>query len=77
MVDPVLAYRSSMGEQPESTVVDRAARDAFIAAGGDADLAFVEVPRIIGAATRDHSDWFWRPANERIAREEQRKARAR
>ena len=77
VVDTVLAYRSSMGEQPESTVAYRAARDAFIAAGGDPDLASIEVPRIIGAANQEHSDWFWRPANERIAREEQREARGR
>ena len=70
VVATALAYRSTMGEQPESTVAYRAARDAFIVAGGDPDLAFIEVPRIIGAAARDHSDWFWRPANERIAQEE-------
>ena len=65
-----------MGKQAEGVVAYRAARDAFIAAGGDPDLASVEVPRIIGAAARDHSDWFWRPANERIAREERaRRAR--
>ena len=75
VVAAVLAYRTSMGEQPESTVAYRAARDAFIAAGGDPNLAFIEVPQLIGAAARDHSDWFWRPANERIAREEQRKAK--
>ena len=71
------AYRSSTGEQPESTVAYQAARDAFIAAGGDPDLASVEVPRIIGAASQEHSDWFWRPASERIAQEEQRRAKGR
>ena len=75
VVDTVLAYRRSMGEQPESSVAYRAARDAFIGAGGDAELAPHEVPRIIGAASQEHSDWFWRPANERIAQEERRKAR--
>jgi hypothetical protein len=51
-------------------VADKAARGAFIAAGGDPAQTAQDVPRIIGAATRDHSDWFWRPACERIAREE-------
>ena len=37
VVATVLAYRGSMGEQPEATVTYRAARDAFIAAGGDPD----------------------------------------
>jgi hypothetical protein len=66
----VLAYRGSMGEQPHATVADKAAREAFVAAGGDPALAGQDVPRIIAAATRDHSEWFWRPARERIAREE-------
>ncbi len=70
VVATVLAYRNSMGEQPRATVADQAALKAFIAAGGDPALAAQDVPLIIAAATREHSDWFWRPANDRIAREE-------
>ncbi len=78
VVGTVLAYRRSMGEQPESAIAYRAACDAFIEAGGDPELASHEVPRIIGAASLEHSDWFWRPANERIEREERgRKGRGR
>lgn len=70
VVATVLAYRHSMGDQPYAHVADRAALHAFVAAGGDPAHAAQDVPQIIGAATRDHSDWFWRPACERIAREE-------
>jgi hypothetical protein len=59
-----------MGEQPHAAVADKAARKAFVAAGGDPALAARDVPKIIAAATREHSDWFWRPARERLAREE-------
>jgi hypothetical protein len=52
-------------------VADKAAREAFIAAGGDPALAGQDVPASIAAATREHSEWFWRPARERIARGEQ------
>jgi hypothetical protein len=45
------ASDASMGEQPESAVAYRAARDAFIEAGGDPHLASHDVPRIIGAAS--------------------------
>jgi hypothetical protein len=70
VVATVCAYRQSMGEQPRATVADKAATAAFIAAGGDPALAAQDVPQIIAAATRDHTDWFWRPARERLAREE-------
>ena len=66
----MLAYRRALGEQPRAPVADRAARAAFIAAGGDPALAGQDVPRIIAAASAEHGDWFWRPARERIAREE-------
>lgn len=51
----VLAYRPSMGKQPRATVAERAAHD---------------IPLMISAAARDHSEWFWRPSRERIAHEE-------
>ena len=49
VVATVVVYRGSTGKQPEGVVAYRAARGAFIAAGGDPDLASVDVPRIIGA----------------------------
>jgi hypothetical protein len=70
VVATACAYRQSMGEQPQATVADKAAHDAFIAAGGDPALAARDVPRIIGAVTREHSEWFWKPARERLEREE-------
>ena len=70
VVATVLAYRASMGEQPRAAVADRDAEAAFLAAGGDPGLAKRDVPLIVSAAARDHPDWFWRPARERIAREE-------
>jgi len=70
VVATVLAYRESMGSQPYAPVAHRAAHEAFIAAGGDPARAGQDVPMIIAAATQDHGEWFWRPANERLAREE-------
>ena len=70
VVATVLAYRCSMGEQPWAPVADRAARAAFLAAGSDPELAARDVVLVVSAAARDHPDWFWRPARERIAREE-------
>ena len=70
VVATVLAYRRSMGEQDRATVADKAAVAAFIAAGGDPQLAAEDVPAIIGAATQEHSHWFWRPARERLERQE-------
>ena len=70
VVATACAYRQSMGEQPQATVADQAAHDAFIAAGGDLAFAAQDVPRIIGAITREHSEWFWEPARERLEREE-------
>ena len=70
VVATVLAYRRSMGEQDRATVADKAAVAAFITAGGDPQLAAQDVPQIIAAATQEHSDWFWRPAKERLERQE-------
>jgi hypothetical protein len=70
VVATTLAYRNSMGEQHRATVADKAAVAAFIAAGGDPARAAQDVPQIIGAATREHSEWFWRPAKERLERQE-------
>ena len=70
VVATVLAYRRSMGEQPRALVADHAARAAFLAAGGDPGQAARDVVLIVAAAARDHPDWFWLPARERIAREE-------
>lgn len=66
----VVAYRNTMGATGEAKEAFGAARDAFLAAGGDPDLAARDVPLIVSAAARDHPDWFHRPARERIAREE-------
>ena len=66
----VLAYRKAMADGGLDPEAYRAARDAFLAAGGDPERAPSEVPRIVSAAARDHGDWFWRPVRERIAREE-------
>ncbi len=70
VVAVVGAYRQSMGEQPWSTVADRAARGAFLAAGGDPERAAHDIPLILSTAARGHSAWFWRPARARIEREE-------
>jgi hypothetical protein len=70
VVATVCAYRRSMGEQPHAVVADKAALAAFIAAGGDLARAAQDVPQIIAAATQEHSDWFWRPARERLERQE-------
>lgn len=70
VVATVLAYHLSVGAQPRAAVADRAARAAFVAAGGDPALAGRDVPLIVAAAARDHPDWLWWPARERIAREE-------
>jgi hypothetical protein len=70
VVATVLAYRRSMGEQNRATVADKAALAAFIAAGGDPQLAAQDVPAIIAAATREHSEWFWKLARERLERQE-------
>jgi hypothetical protein len=59
-----------MGEWPRATVADKATCEAFVAAGDEPALAARDVPRIITAAISEHSDWFWRPADERLAREE-------
>ena len=66
----VQAYRHSMGEQPWTTVADRAAHTAFLVAGGDPERAPHDVACIVSAAACDHGAWFWRPARARIEREE-------
>jgi hypothetical protein len=70
VVATVLAYRRTMGEQDRATAADKAATAAFIAAGGDPAHAAEDVPQIIAAATQEHSDWFWRPARERLEQQE-------
>ena len=70
VVAVVGAYRQSMGEQPWSTVADRAARAAFLAAGGDPERAAHDIPLILATAARGDSAWFWRPARARIERGE-------
>ena len=70
VVATVLAYRRSMGEQDQAIVADKAAVAAFIAAGGDPQLAVKDVPAIVAAATQQYSEWFWRPAKERLERQE-------
>ena len=59
-----------LGEQPTAMVAYAAAEVAFLTASGDPALAGRDVALIVAAAARDHPDWFWRPARERIAREE-------
>ena len=64
VVATVLAYRRSMGEQNRATVADKAAPAAFIAAGGDPQLAAEDVPAIIAAAPRNTATGFGdRPAS--------------
>ena len=66
----VLAYRNSMGGQPKAMVAYAAAEAAFLAAGGDPTLVGRDVVLIVAAAARDRAGWLYRPARERIAREE-------
>jgi hypothetical protein len=70
VVATVCAYRRSMGEQDRAPIADKAAVAAFIAAGGDPARAAEDVPAIIAAATQEHGTWFWRPARERLERQE-------
>ncbi len=54
-----VAYWTVLQERGEAMEAHRAATDAFLAAGGDPE-----------AAARDHPDWLYQSARERIAREE-------
>ncbi len=66
----VLAYRRAKGEGLEEYAAQPLTRAAYLAAGGDPAEAGTAIPEMIGAAARDHSEWFWRPQNERLEREE-------
>jgi hypothetical protein len=66
----VLAYRRAMGEGLTDWEAGPSVPAAFIAAGGQPELAPTQIPQMIAAAARDHGEWFWRPARERVAREE-------
>lgn len=66
----VLAYRAALGDGGLGPEAFQAAREAFIAAGGEPDRAPHDIPLMVSAAARDHGEWFWRPARERVDREE-------
>ena len=65
-----LAYRTVLGERGGAMEAYRAATAAFLAAGGDPEAGARDVVLIVAAVARDHPDWLYRPARERIAREE-------
>ena len=64
-----LAYRRAMAEGGLDPEAAAAAREAFLAAGGDPDEAGSAIYIIIAEVTRLHSEWFWRPVKARIERE--------
>ncbi|SFK99408.1 hypothetical protein [Falsiroseomonas stagni] len=66
----VLTYRRAKGGGAEEQEAQQATRAAYLAAGGDPAEAGTSIPEIIGAAARDHGEWFWRPLAERLEREE-------
>ena len=66
----VLAYRRAMVEHGFAQEAYFAGKAAYSAAGGDPERAERDVPMIAAAATRDHSEWFWRPVKARIERQE-------
>jgi hypothetical protein len=66
----VLAYRKAMGEGLTDWQAGPGTLAAYLAAGGDPERAERDIPEMIAAAARDHGEWFWRPAQLRIEREE-------
>ena len=44
-------------------------RAAYLAAGGDPERMATDIPEMVAAAARDHSEWFWRPARDRLDRQ--------
>lgn len=66
----VLTYRSAKGEGLQETDCYRRARKTYVAASGTPESAPYEVMLMVAAAARDHPDWFWKPLEERLAREE-------
>ena len=59
------AYRRAMAEGRLDPGAYRAARAAFLAAGGDPERAPSDIHRIVSAAARDHGGWFRRPTRAR------------
>jgi hypothetical protein len=65
----VLAYRKAMGDGLTDWQATPPVRAAYLAAGGDPKRMATAIPGMIAAAARDHSEWFWRPARNHIARQ--------
>ena len=65
-----LAYRAASGERGKAAEACWAATEAFVVAGGAAEVAARDVPLIVAAVARDHPARVCGPVRERIAREE-------
>ena len=65
----VLAYRKAMGEGLSDWQATPRVRAAYLAAGGDPTRMATDIPEMIAAAVRDHSEWFWRPARDYLDRQ--------
>ncbi len=65
-----LAYRTAHAQALGDVEAWEAARAAYVAAGGSPGVAKHDVPKIITAVVSRHAEWFWRPVQARIEREE-------
>ena len=65
----VLAYRKAMGEGLTDWQATPHVLAAYLAAGGDPERMATDIPEMVAAAARDHSEWFWRPARDRLDRQ--------
>jgi hypothetical protein len=64
------AYRTASGRGEHWQVCMNAAEAAYIASGGDPAHSWDVTKNILAVVRREHPDWFWRPARERIERQE-------
>jgi hypothetical protein len=65
-----LAYRAAMGEGLMHGPAYQRAVAAYLRFGGTPDDASHDVPGVIASVVAQHGEWFWRPVQERLAREE-------
>lgn len=66
----VIACRHAMGNGLVHQRAMDLAYSAYMAAGGDPAEVDTAIPKMLGAAARDHGEWFWRPTERRLARDE-------